>query len=90
MADYITKFNVGDTAYLVDAATLAIVSLGVLDTYVHEATIMPTKISYRCRYISKFAGKNLFNESELLYKEEAKALLAQLLSEKESEISNLG
>lgn len=91
MANYTTKFNIGDTAYFADSYTLNVVSGVVLDIYIHQTTLSSeTNVTYRLRFNNDYAGKGTMKESELSYIEEAKAAVAQLLSERTSEIANLG
>lgn len=90
MATYSTKFSIGDTAYFTNPLTLNIVHASILDIYIHESNISSdVKISYRVRYISDYSGKNLLEESSLFYLEEAKARIAQLLSERATDVANL-
>lgn len=91
MATYNTKFNIGDTAYFADPYTLNVISGVVVDLYIHHTTLAPeASVTYRLRYDDDFAGKATMKESELSYIEEAKAVIVQLLSERNAQIANLG
>jgi hypothetical protein len=50
----------------------------------------PAKISYQVRYVSDYAGRSQYAESDLYFVAEAKAAVIQLLSERSAEIANLG
>jgi hypothetical protein len=89
MASYTTKFSLNDTVYIVDRDSLNIFPATIISISLSENLISPTKIAYYVRFINDFAGRNQYNEDELYFVEEAKAILVQLLSERSADIANL-
>lgn len=89
MATFDTKFSLGDTVYIPDSLSLDITEAVVADIYVHASTLGNVLIEYRCIFSSDFTGKTKYKESEVYYKEEAKAIILQKLSERSAEIESL-
>lgn len=89
MSTYTTKFSINDTAYFVDSRELDIIPMTIIGIYITETPLPPSLISYHVRFVKDYAGSSKYNESNLMYLEEAKAKLAILLSERQVQISNL-
>jgi hypothetical protein len=90
MSNYVTKFSLNDTAYIVDKDTVNVIPAVIIAINVAENLMAPAKISYQVRYVSDYAGRSQYAESDLYFVAEAKAAVIQLLSERSAEIANLG
>ena len=96
MAQYTTKFNIGDTAYYIkhDDVFYGTVS----DIYVHDniAAFGVALISYRLNYPlsssgvgSSMSGKTLFHEVDLCYLSEVQAEMKLKLTQKLANVEGM-
>lgn len=91
MANYVTKFNINDTAYSVNLQTLNLEPVVITDIRIRQAVNLPSSplpytISYRGRTSSL---KQDFYESDLYFLDEAKVALGILLSQRTSDIGSM-
>lgn len=90
MATYVSKFNINDTAYIIDRNLLTLESVTITDIRIRESLSIssfatPYLVSYRGR---TSGSQKEYNEPELYYLDEAKEQLEILLADKTSTIRN--
>jgi hypothetical protein len=90
MATYNTKFSINDTAYYVDTALLLPVPCTIVSIDISDTVLSTPIINYRVSFLIDYAGSTRINETDLDTLAEAKATLTTLLSQKTTDISNLG
>ncbi len=92
MASYDTKFSLNDTAYLVDTAALNVVPATVTCVYLnHAAGQADPSIAYGVAFYNTtgIIRKTKYDESDLMYLEEAKSAVVDLLNQRTSDIESL-
>lgn len=91
MSAYTSKFNLNDTAYIVNADLLTLQTVVITDIRVRESLSLPASVpgylvTYRGRTDS---SQKEYNESDLYFLDEAKVALEVLLAQKTSAFRSL-
>ena len=92
MASYTTKFSINETAYLIDADALNIVAVRIATVYLnHAAGTADASIAYSVAFPSTAmtARSSRYDEASLMYLEEAKAKVLELINQRTSDIESL-
>ena len=92
MASYTTKFSINDTAYLIDVEALNIIPVRINIVYLnHAAGAAEPTIAYSVVFSSSSATvrPSKYDESALMYLEEAKVKTLELLNQRTSDIESL-
>lgn len=91
MATFVSKFNVNDTAYVVNADILNLDTVVITDIRIRQSLTLPNGInSYVVSYRGRTTGSQKdFNESELFYLDEAKAQLGDLISQRNAKLGSM-
>ena len=90
MAIYNTKFSINDTAYYVDTSILLPVPCTIVSIDISDTVLSIPSINYRVNFLIDYAGSSRINEVNLNTLAEAKAILTTLVSQKTTDIANLG
>ena len=91
MATFTSKFNVNDTAYVVNTSLLSLDSVVITDIRIRQSLNVPGGlttylVSYRGRTTSSIKD---FDETELYYLGEGKTALSILISQKTTELGSM-
>ena len=92
MAVFNSKFNINDTAYVVNADVLTLDAVIITDIRIRQSVTFPgagpnsSVISYRGR--TALTQKD-FTESELMYLDEGKAALNIIISQKSATLGSM-
>ena len=96
MSSYITKFNIGDTAYRIYHDNP--ISVNITDIYIHDSlsNVGCPDISYKVSYSLNASGvgnprpgPTLFNEHDLFYLNEVTDILTVILAQKATNLQAL-
>jgi hypothetical protein len=91
MATFVSKFNINDTAYVVNADTFTLDTVVITDIYIRQSLTFPGGtttylVSYRGRTTGSIKD---FDEAVLYYLDEAKAALGILISARSTQIGSM-
>lgn len=94
MTAYITKFNLKDTAYLIDTGSIMLIPVTITDIYLHDSCALlgssPAKPTYRVSYINALApAQTKVAESDLYYLSEGKSIIEGLISNRLTDLEDM-